>query len=289
MPEACQRHGIARAEWRELQMRSHSLAQPRQQFRIEPRVPLDPRVVAPRWMRQRHHDRTDWPRDDLAPALHRARQVAPAIIGQMPALGVLPDEQHQLEIWQCRHQSRTPEWCAFASWWQVATLGIQAWKAEAHGNDGDARNVIEFVIRHAHPLAQAHARGIRERRAGCMNARAWCLPEHANAGGRAHAQNRARLVRQGRTVWRITAKAAGTNVRDERVECAMLRGRSTRGRQSCRRCAHYTSTTRPSSASRMFGRSISWRRASMDGFMCVRRMRFAAIRGRFSSRIFQLV
>ncbi len=55
-----------------------------------------------------------------------------------------------------------------------------------------------------------------------MNARAWCLPEHANAGGRAHAQNRARLVRQGRTVWRITAKAAGTNVRDERFECAML-------------------------------------------------------------------
>ena len=66
---------------------------------------------------------------------------------------------------------------------QVAAIGIVAGKAEGHGDDRDAVAVIEGVVVHIEPVAQAVAGAIPEWSSGFVDAQAWSLAGYQNPGG----------------------------------------------------------------------------------------------------------
>ena len=75
----------------------------------------------------------------------------------MPFLGVLPDEQDELQIAESGKHALTPQLRAFAARRQIAAVGVEAGEAEAHGDDGDDPWIVENVLADVEPAAQADA------------------------------------------------------------------------------------------------------------------------------------
>src|SRR5690606_9862880 len=98
---------------------------------------------------------------------------------------------------------------AFGARRQVSALGVLAGKAEAHGDDGELRGVVELLARHPHPVAQAVARAVVEGKARGMYAGARRLAGDADPRGGREARDGARLVRQRAPRRPVAADAAG--------------------------------------------------------------------------------
>src|SRR5271163_825526 len=83
----------------------------------------------------------------IAPFADRfAQSLGDGARAKMPLLGVLADEQNEFEIGQQRKHWLAPQFGAFATWRQVAALGVKARETEAHGDDGDDLRIVENVL-----------------------------------------------------------------------------------------------------------------------------------------------
>ena len=229
-----------------VQPRPHGIPQPRQQFRIKPGVALDPAVVAPGGMRERHQDRLTG-----RSAISRQR----CTVSVRPARASAPRCQ-RWAYWPTRRTSSRSGSAAISRGRHSGAhsrrggrsppLASRPGKQKPMGTMAMRRGVVELVVGDAHPGPQPHAGGVGEWFSGGVDAGARRLAENADAGGGADAEDRARLVRQRRPRGGIAAQAAGADVGDECVEIA---GRTA---GVADRRAH-TSTTSPSSASTIFG------------------------------------
>ena len=76
---------------------------------------------------------------------------------KVPFLGVLADEENELQIGQSGEHWLAPQFGAFTTWRQVTALGVKAGEAEAHGHDGDDLRIVENALTDAEPAAQADA------------------------------------------------------------------------------------------------------------------------------------
>ena len=152
------------------------------------------------------------------PGGHRLCEAILARGAQMPGLRILADRQNHLDLRHQFEQGCPPAWRTFAARRQVAALRIEPRKAEAHRHDGDARDIVELLRRHAHPIAQPVAARVREGRARGMNACAGRLACNTDACGLQNAKDRARLMPQRPALRAIHAEAAGTDIGGEAVE-----------------------------------------------------------------------
>src|SRR5215472_4299958 len=100
---------------------SHAFAQIGDEFALEPRIALDPAIVAPRRMRQRNESRRVF-----APGCNGLRHVRLGVCTQMPILCIGSDEQYQLEIRQDFEQTGLPMPRAFLARRLVASALVIA-------------------------------------------------------------------------------------------------------------------------------------------------------------------
>ena len=97
-----------------------------------------------------------------APCRNGVGDVLELGVGHMPSLRIVADDQRQFDLLHLIQQPLTPERRTFAARWQVARAPC-ARKAKTHGQDGDARRVVERFAGDAHPLPQPLAAGVVER------------------------------------------------------------------------------------------------------------------------------
>ena len=118
---------------------------------------------------------------------HRADRFAQTVADhcgvKMPLLGILADEQNELQTWQKRHQSLAPQFGAFPARRQVAAVGVKAGETEAHSHDGDDLRIVEDLFVNPEPAAQPHARRISIWAPRSMRADTRRLTDDAEARG----------------------------------------------------------------------------------------------------------
>ena len=200
------------------QVGCHLFSQERQQVRLEPRIPLQPGVVAPGWMRQRHDDRIGR-RGDLAARRRRSRS---AIFAPM-ARDARPAHRRRRRAPAVTSGSRamsrvTPRRRAFPARRQVGAARIQSRKAEAHRHDRDPACVIEGRRIDAHPVAEAIAGRIGEGPAGGVDAGPRRLAGDADGRGRRYLEDRSRFVRQRLADRPVAADPAGADIARKAVQ-----------------------------------------------------------------------
>ena len=151
---------------------------------------------------------------------------------KMPLLGVLADEQNELQIGHERKHWLAPQFGAFPPRRHISAIGVEAGEAEAHWNDGDPLGIVEDLLSDAEPEAQARARRIGVWTPRSMDTDARRLPRDAETGGGRDLEDGSRLMRQRRLVsGRVAADAAGPDVFRERRE---LRATSVHARGTIR-------------------------------------------------------
>ena len=189
----------------------HPIPQEGKKLALEPRVCVQPAVVAPRWVRQRNKRWSSGACGDPAPVAHRVGERSAGIRPEVPPLAVLPGYDNKLKLRKLCEKRRAPLASALAPRRQIAALRIVSRKTEPHGDDGDACRIVEFIRRDAHPGAQPFSRGIGERDAGCVDA----LPRRLAHDGKpcclAYPEDGARLVGQRRPV-RASRRRSGKRV-----------------------------------------------------------------------------
>lgn len=155
---------------------------------------------------------------EVSPFLDRRRQGFRRAFTQMPFLRIGAYKDRRFKIRQRRHQILAPGACAFFTGWQIAAFGVIPWKTKSHGNNCNALGVVEFLIAHAHPGAQAFAGRIGKRTPALMDEIAGRLPEYAEPRRFRHLQDRPRLMRQRLAGRRFNAQTAFTYFLNQRVE-----------------------------------------------------------------------
>ena len=159
----------------------HLRPQRRQHLRPEPRVPRLPHPGPPAWMRQREVLRQVVP--------ERPHAVRDRSRSQHIRLGVGADQQGQAHARHPGQHPCPPDRRAFRPGRQVAAAGQAAGVAEAHRQDGDARRVVERVLRQAQPAAQAVAGGVGPGGAAGVGQGARRLAGDHQARGWGHAED----------------------------------------------------------------------------------------------------
>ena len=117
------------------------------------------------------------------------------LVAQVPVVGVLANDQGQLNIWQEIQELLTPLWGAFRSWWQVAGFS-GAGIAKPHGQECNSGGVVKHRGINTHPAPQTFAAGIIEGNAGFMHPSAGCLADNQNTGGGGQLKHRPNPMRQ---------------------------------------------------------------------------------------------
>src|ERR1039458_3942866 len=143
-------------------------------------------------------------RSILPPGLGRLGQRRLAAIAQKMALRVLTNEQSQFNPRQPGQQLVEPERRAFTTRRQI-TATSPARITIAHGNDCDARFIMECLLVHAHPRAQALPAQVIPRNAGRVHACTGRLPHDEDAGRFTRTQHRTRAERQMRLAGKAIA------------------------------------------------------------------------------------
>lgn len=161
-----------------------------QQFPLKCRMALQPGRVAWRRVWQRKVCRAIFP-----PCLDGFGHGRLAAFAEKVTLGVLPDEQGQLDHRQPGEQMTEPQARAFASRRQVAAVAA-AGIAVAHRNDGNARFIVEEVAGDAHPRPQPHSARIVPGNAGGVHTQARRLADDEDPGRWCGTQYRARTERK---------------------------------------------------------------------------------------------
>jgi hypothetical protein len=135
----------------------------------------------------------------------------------MPFLGVLADEENELQIGESREHWLAPQFGAFTTWREIAAFGVKARETEAHGHDGDDPRIVENALTDAEPAPQPDAGwvGIGSTRGMDSNPRR--LAGDANARGGRNLKDGPWLMREGRAISRgVTANAACADVSGKR-------------------------------------------------------------------------
>lgn len=143
------------------------------------------------------------------------------------ALRILADQQRQLDVRQLREQVFEPKLCSFAPWRQVSTRAL-ARIAVAHGNDGDARPIVERTPIDSHPGPQALAARVVPWHAGRVDAASRRLSHDENPRRFMRLQHGARTKRQMGLAG--AASAHSDKQRVERRPCNARRARGDDGR-----------------------------------------------------------
>lgn len=117
-------------------------------------------------------------------------------LGQLPSLGVTPDQQGQFDLGQLRQQILAPKLGATLGRRIVAALGIGPRKAEGHGRHADAPVAVEGLAVHPEPAAQNIAGAVVERQAALVHPPAGRLAADQQTRLREHPHHRPGLVRQ---------------------------------------------------------------------------------------------
>src|SRR5271155_3307247 len=178
----------------------HVGPQRRQQLEFKPGVALQPAVVPPRRMRHGHEARTVAGAIDVAPLADGFGQPGgDECRAEMPRLGVLADEQDELEIGQAMKQSLAPGLRAFAARRQVPAFGVETRKAESHRHDRNLHRIVEYLLADPEPLAQADAGRIGEGASRDVN------PDARRLAGDAEARDVRDLEDGSRLMWQGTA------------------------------------------------------------------------------------
>ena len=133
-------------------------------------------------------------------------------VAEVPVLRIGPDQEREANIGQAVEDICAPGLGADFRGRQVGAFGVIAGEAEGHGNDGDAGAVIEGVVVHAHPFAEAVAGAVPERRIGLVDAQARRLSgdQDTRAGG--EPEHRIGAVRGDRGGEPVGADSAGFEV-----------------------------------------------------------------------------
>jgi hypothetical protein len=107
------------------------------------------------------------------------------------ALGILSDQQSHLDPGQPIQRVVQPQRRTLLARWQIATIPSSR-IAIPHWDDGDTRSVVEYVLVHAHPGAQAISTRIIPRNASRMDPQTGRLPYDKDLRLFAGLQDRAR-------------------------------------------------------------------------------------------------
>ena len=171
-------------------------------------------------MRQRHRPPPAACVINLSPPLQGAGDAArrKATV-EVPFLGIVPDQEHQLDIGQLFQNKRVPGFRAFPPGRKVAALGIDSGKAKSHGNDGDRSRIVEDLLVEPEPAAKAHTGWVSVRPARRVSPRARRLADDADARIRRRLDHRPGIVRQADSIARrIAAHRASANTLDEAIK-----------------------------------------------------------------------
>jgi hypothetical protein len=162
---------------------------------------LEPSVVPPRRVRQRHDERSVpilRSRHNRTPVRDRLGQCSSIERSEMPGLCVESDNQKKVKVRHRHEEVVPPRWRTFAARRKISAFGIQSGKAKPHRNERYPSRVIEGIGIDPEPVPQPIARRIREGPTGRVNTRSRRLASDANPRGRRDLQDRSRLMRQGR-------------------------------------------------------------------------------------------
>lgn len=135
----------------------------------------------------------------IPPGSHGRRKGRPRAMFQMPLLRIVTNQQNETQIPQLGENFLVPVLSAFLPRRQITPTIIQSGKTEPHRYNCYARNVVKFVTRHPHPIAQPISRGICKRRARSVHTCSRCLAAHANSSSLTDAKNRSGTVRKSST------------------------------------------------------------------------------------------
>ena len=134
-------------------------------------------------------------------------------IAEVMLLRVLSGENREFDVRHEREQLREPKLRAFLSRAQIAAAFVSSGIAVAHGNDRDARLVVEGLAIYIHPFAQTVAAGVVPGDARRVYFRSRRLAYDQNACSSGRAQHRARAQ------WQFAfAQAAGAYFVQERIQ-----------------------------------------------------------------------
>ena len=114
---------------------------------------------------------------EAADGLRQGRLLAP---GEVAGLGVLPDEQVQLQPGHRREEPRMPGGRALRTGRQIATAPA-AWPAEPHGEDGKRIGVVKRLPVDAQPFPEVIAGVVLPGHARLVHLRARRLPDDHDA------------------------------------------------------------------------------------------------------------
>lgn len=193
-------------------------SQLRKQHGFEPRILVEPGIVAPGGMGQRDDARQ-------AGALHQAAKVSHSLVhrtsgigSEMPALRIETDQQDKLDLRQEREQTRPPMRRTLSPRRQVSAGCIQSREAEPHRDDGNAGFIVELVFRDTHPIPQTTTRWIGVWDARSMNPRSRRLSDDRKPRRRTDPQHWSRLMRQRLSKRRFDAKPTAPDFTNEPAE-----------------------------------------------------------------------
>lgn len=131
----------------------------------------------------------------------------------MPFLGIHPDRESQLNVWQRFTTAFLPARCTFAAWGLVPTLGIKTGKAKAHGRYRKQALVIKLRLADPEPVAKTVTAGVRKGPAGGLNTGPRCLSDNTYHGMFAAGQNRTYWVIKMGLAHRTGARLASNDLK----------------------------------------------------------------------------
>lgn len=143
-----------------------------------------------------------------------------AAVAEEVGLGVLADEEGELAVGKVGEELVEPEISARFSWREVAAAWVAAGIAVAHGDDGDARLIVESVAVEVHPFAEPVATGVVPTEACRVDFCAGGLPDNEDTRGGVGAQGGVRSEGE------VGAMAAGAHFGQEALEGLLYFGRS---------------------------------------------------------------
>jgi len=168
----------------------HSSPQLRHYLVGEPGIAPQPDVVAGAGMRKRQVIGSI-----LTPSLYGFGKRSLLPIPQMPDQRVLPDDESQLHIDERRDEFRPPCQRAFRAWRQVAgraSSGI----TKPHGQERNARRIVERRRIDAHPVAQSITACVLKGNTTLVDFASGCLPGNQDRCIRMQLQDGARSERK---------------------------------------------------------------------------------------------
>jgi hypothetical protein len=206
------------------QQRANLHLQYRQQFPFEPRVAFEPRVVPPAGVRQRQDARRLRCLQNAKPVSNRLIHRLLSRRPEVPGLCKGADAHDKFNRGHQAKEPGPPGRRTLLARRQVAAMRIKPGKAEAHREDRNAGNIIEFIAAQAHPRPQTISARIVKREAAFVCTLPGRLACDAQPRGFGCAKEGARLGwHRGASEWVVVTDTAGTRSGDKPGKIVRIR------------------------------------------------------------------